>query len=360
MIKEFERKTRAERTNRPHPHYQDEEYYPYDDIFVRPLPPEPAPAPYPEEPPVSPVGPVEPAMPTPAVTTPAELQPVSLEEAIADLETAWTTRNLELLMRHVSEKRAIRVYSGDKFSHELTAEQYYVLSRDAFENLETEHFSLNQVRDISDEKATVSGEHVYKSQNGKRQRVLISYVLEREGLQWVVAEIRYESLLASRRAPARPDGYEAVLRGGRRLPEDPNTLELAVLIKTRNGAPFEGPMRLRFIVMDDLQKIHTFVAEPGELAITGSRAGAERPMQAITYLARFPDLSLRAKAVRIKVFLARLQKEPGSQGEYRLQGLVGFDLGWFRLPPVASAAGRLSPSVRPLRPHNPPFPAPRR
>jgi hypothetical protein len=150
----------------------------------------------------------------------------TLDEVIGDVEDAWLTGNLQLLMQHVREDHPLEVYREGEFTSALSWEQFREKTREAFERYETLAMRFAAPRMLSDTEAVVSAEHRYREAGGKEQRVRVVYALTKERGAWWIAGLDY--LLLERPEP-RPQPRPAVARPRAAAP----ALSQVTLVKAR-------------------------------------------------------------------------------------------------------------------------------
>jgi hypothetical protein len=137
----------------------------------------------------------------------------TLDEVIGDVEEAWLTGNLQLLMQHVREDHPLEVYREGEFTSALSWEQFRDRTREAFERYETLTMRFAAPRMLSETEAVVSAEHRFREGGGEERRVRVVYALTKERGTWWIAGLDY--LLLERPEP-RPGARQPPRRLGTR------------------------------------------------------------------------------------------------------------------------------------------------
>lgn len=118
--------------------------------------------------------------------------PSTPEEAIRQLSDAWLTRDADILIPLLIDEVQVKIYQNGKLSRSMESSEFYKLTAQAIEEMETEGFEL-QLVNIIDGKATAAGEHIYKNADGEICRTPVTYTLEHLNGCWVITETGYES-----------------------------------------------------------------------------------------------------------------------------------------------------------------------
>jgi hypothetical protein len=133
----------------------------------------------------------------------------TLDEVIGDVEEAWLTGNLQLLMQHVRDDQPLEVYREGEFTSALSWEQFRDRTREAFERYETLAMRFAAPRMLSETEAVVSAEHRFREGAGEERRVRVVYALTKERGTWWIAGLDY---LVLERPELRPQPHPAVVR----------------------------------------------------------------------------------------------------------------------------------------------------
>jgi hypothetical protein len=126
-----------------------------------------------------------------------QVEGVTLNDVIADIEEAWETGKLELLMRHVRSDSSIQVYRGGEWIDTLSRTQFAQKTEQAFRDYDTVSMTFERPELLgTDEtgvpRARALGTHVYKPRDGVEQRVHVTYAFRKSGRSWYVVGLDYE------------------------------------------------------------------------------------------------------------------------------------------------------------------------
>lgn len=119
----------------------------------------------------------------------------SPQAAFAEIERAWTKRDLTLLRRHVRDgDTKIGVFQGDKFVYSLTTRDFLSLTRTALGRLETVSFRFTRLRRAANGDVTAYGSHVYRVAQAApkiavKKKVYVSYTLRRLKDRWDIVSV---------------------------------------------------------------------------------------------------------------------------------------------------------------------------
>lgn len=120
----------------------------------------------------------------------------SLVEARRDIEQAWRQGRIELLRPHLDANCPIASYSGNQYTHGLTADDFAQLTLDAFATIQTVSFKLGAPRYVSTPSlARIKGVHVFTDPYHEPATVYVSYLLQRVdspdgSARWLIREVR--------------------------------------------------------------------------------------------------------------------------------------------------------------------------
>jgi hypothetical protein len=112
-----------------------------------------------------------------------------IDNAVSDLQKAWQNGDADLLAKHVPNDAQIAVYLRGKYQYSLDAGDYLDMTRDAFRDMTTVRFDLDQVHLKQNGIYTVTGRHIYRNKNGDERTVYVSFVLEKKGDQFVITQV---------------------------------------------------------------------------------------------------------------------------------------------------------------------------
>jgi hypothetical protein len=132
--------------------------------------------------------------PEPVVVEP---QVVTLNDVIADVEEAWETGKLDLLMRHVPSDGQIQVYRSGEWIDTLSRTQFAQKTEQAFRDYDTVSMTFEKPEVLGQDEtgapgARARGTHVYKTRDGEERRVHVTYAFRRYGRSWYVVGLDYE------------------------------------------------------------------------------------------------------------------------------------------------------------------------
>jgi hypothetical protein len=124
--------------------------------------------------------------------------PGTLGKALRDIQRAWYDEDLNPLIQHVDDRDPIRIYRGDRHTHDLDPSEFLDLTLDAFDQTETDYLRYTEIRPSSDGgSARADAKHVFWDADGNQHTVYLSFRLERtdEHYQgdWVLREVRQDS-----------------------------------------------------------------------------------------------------------------------------------------------------------------------
>jgi SnoaL-like domain len=112
----------------------------------------------------------------------------SLSDAVADIRKAWLNGDFERLKARIRDGGKVRIYLRGKYKYSTSAADFTQMTRDAMSRIDTISFDLGTPERLDDDRAFVSGKHVYKDPDGEKREVFVSYVLERDGGRWKIVE----------------------------------------------------------------------------------------------------------------------------------------------------------------------------
>jgi hypothetical protein len=139
-------------------------------------------------------------VPEPYLTEPGgggQVEGVTLNDLMADIEEAWETGKLPLLMRHVPADGQIQVYRGGEWIDTLSRTQFAQKTEQAFRDYDTVSMTFEKPELLgADEtgapRARALGTHIYKTRDGAEQRVHVTYAFRKQGRSWYVVGLDYE------------------------------------------------------------------------------------------------------------------------------------------------------------------------
>jgi hypothetical protein len=135
----------------------------------------------------------------------AELESATLEQVLTDIEEAWVTGKLDLLMRHVRTDGKIQVYRDGEWTDALTREAFEEKTGRALQEYDTVSMTFAKPKLVGDTEASARAEHVYRIDGDREQRVFVTYSFRRFGKAWKVVGLDYERPKRVQTDPG-PDG----------------------------------------------------------------------------------------------------------------------------------------------------------
>ena len=83
----------------------------------------------------------------------------------------------------------IAVLLGNKYDYSIDSDDYLSMTHDALEDMQTNSFVWNKVRERSDGTYTAFGTHRYTDSSGSTKTVYVSYTLEKIGREYYIIEV---------------------------------------------------------------------------------------------------------------------------------------------------------------------------
>ncbi len=125
---------------------------------------------------------------------------VSLDQVLDDIEEAWATGKLSLLMPHVRTDGDLQVYRDGEWISTLTRSEFERKTAAAFRDYDTVSMAFEKPEILSDDEASARAEHVYRTRAGREQRVHVTYAFRRYGRRWRIVGLDYERSASERSA----------------------------------------------------------------------------------------------------------------------------------------------------------------
>jgi hypothetical protein len=124
--------------------------------------------------------------------------PGSLGDALRDIQRAWYREEINYLLPHLDERDTVKIYRGDRYTHDLQPSEFVDLTLDAFDQTETDYYRYAEIQRIwGGGWARVTGEHAFWDADGNKRTVYLSLLLERVsdrgGEEWMLREVRQDS-----------------------------------------------------------------------------------------------------------------------------------------------------------------------
>jgi len=111
-----------------------------------------------------------------------------LDDALADVRSAWVSGRCDLIQEHVQDSYDIAVLLDGKYDYSVTADDYLAMTQDALGEMDTMSFSWNKVQSRRDGTVTAFATHTYRSGDSTR-RVYVSFTLQRVGSRYYIVEV---------------------------------------------------------------------------------------------------------------------------------------------------------------------------
>lgn len=113
----------------------------------------------------------------------------SLAQAVADIEKAFRTGDIEPLAKHIAVSGPLTVQSQGRERHKIAASDYLDMTRDAFKNMTTVSYKLDQVEPASNGGWLAYGTHVLKVEDGSEKTFNVGFVLTKKDDNWIITEV---------------------------------------------------------------------------------------------------------------------------------------------------------------------------
>lgn len=113
----------------------------------------------------------------------------SLQDTLDDIKDAWTTGDMDLLLRHVRSDGKIHVNIRGKYAYSLSPEDYRDMTKDAIANTDTKSFTWEKTERLSDDEVIAKARHTYEDPDGNSHSVYVSYRLVQESGVWWIAGV---------------------------------------------------------------------------------------------------------------------------------------------------------------------------
>ncbi|MCE5322508.1 hypothetical protein LLG46_04230 [bacterium] len=102
-----------------------------------------------------------------------------LDDALADIRSAWLDGRVDLIKRHISSSMRIAVLLDGKYDYSVDSDDYADMTNDAIDQMNTVGFVWESVRQRTDGNYTASAKHTYIDDSGQQKSVYVSYTLDR-------------------------------------------------------------------------------------------------------------------------------------------------------------------------------------
>lgn len=166
---------------------------------------------------IQPLGPTQPGQPnSPAETgVPPVLPPqgqgesgnlVGAQRAIIDLQEAWSTGQLPLLVEHLVASRPVQLYYNGKPDRTVSGDEYLQLARKAITGMSTQSFLLDHRTLLPDGRVEAWGKHTFYDETGVRRTTFACFWLQRVGDRWIVTAVNSATSSKNIQVAAEPAG----------------------------------------------------------------------------------------------------------------------------------------------------------
>jgi len=112
-----------------------------------------------------------------------------LANAVDELREAFGRGDIDALVALVDPNTQVAIFEKGQYRYSLAPNDFVDMSRDAFQSTQTIAFDLTRIYERAAGVYVVSGEHVYRDQNGDSRKVYVSYVLEDIGGDWTLTQV---------------------------------------------------------------------------------------------------------------------------------------------------------------------------
>jgi len=112
-----------------------------------------------------------------------------LDDALSDIRSAWISGRFDLIENHVRDGRDIAVLLDGNYDYSIEGSDYLSMTRDALDDMQTDSFVWDKVRERTDGMVTAFGTHRYISSSGDTRTIYVSYTLQRIGRQYYITEV---------------------------------------------------------------------------------------------------------------------------------------------------------------------------
>lgn len=113
----------------------------------------------------------------------------ALDEALADIRSAWIGGRFDLVERHVRPNDRIAVLLDGSYDYSIDGDDYLRMTEDAIGDMQTASFVWDSVRERSDGNVTAFGTHRYYGSSGDIRTVYVSYTLQKIGQDYYIWEV---------------------------------------------------------------------------------------------------------------------------------------------------------------------------
>lgn len=112
----------------------------------------------------------------------------TLDDVVADIRHGWMNGDFARLKTRLPEKGRVRIYLKGKYKYSVDAPDFGQMTQDAMRRIDTTSFTIDRVKRLAEDRAFVSGKHVYYDPEHEKHEVYVSYGLVKEDGRWKIAE----------------------------------------------------------------------------------------------------------------------------------------------------------------------------
>ncbi len=112
----------------------------------------------------------------------------TLDAAVTEIRRAWMNGDFARLKARMRQNGKVRVYLKGNYRYSVEAADFGQMTRDAMSRIDTISFTLGPAKQRGEDRAFVSGKHVYYDPERQKHEVYVSYGLVREDGRWRIAE----------------------------------------------------------------------------------------------------------------------------------------------------------------------------
>jgi len=116
-------------------------------------------------------------------------RPGTIEYVLRDIRDAWLRGDFDLIEKYIDPDHQIDVYIDGHYSYTVEASDYASMTRDALDRIETIDLDFYSVTRSKDDRYSAYGEHTYKTPDGNKKKVYVSYTLQKRHGTWVITEV---------------------------------------------------------------------------------------------------------------------------------------------------------------------------
>ncbi len=112
-----------------------------------------------------------------------------LDDSVQDVVQSFESDDHKAIDRVTPHSGTVKIYTDGKYSYSLNANDFYDTYVDGIESTKTDRYEILDVKTAPDgNSARVVAKHIYNDPSGNRTNVYHSYLLVKEGNEYVVRE----------------------------------------------------------------------------------------------------------------------------------------------------------------------------